>query len=105
MIKQISNSPVKHKRLRVYMDNGKHYDFGYKSSDGKLGSTYIDHHDKTKRKNYWLRHLGNPTEKKLIKNLVPSSSLFSAMLLWGEYETLEQNAFKLNELWEAKHKN
>lgn len=100
MITKITNSPVQFKRYRVYMDNGKHYDFGFKG-----GSTYIDHHDKKKRLNYWKRHLGNPTEKTLIENLVPSPALFSSMLLWGEYDTIEQNAFFLNELWEKKHKN
>jgi hypothetical protein len=100
MITKISDSPVQFKRYRVYMDTGKHYDFGLKG-----GSTYIDHHDKTKRLNYWKRHLGNHTEKTLITNLVPSPALFSAMLLWGQYETIEQNAFYLNELWGKKHKN
>lgn len=80
------------------MDNGNHYDFGFEG-----GQTYIDHHDKTMRKNYWKRHLANPVEKKLISNLVPSSSLFSAMLLWGQYDTIEQNALFLNELWDKKH--
>jgi len=100
MITKISNSPVQFKRYRVYMDTGKHYDFGLKG-----GSTYIDNHDKSKRLNYWKRHLGNPTERTLINNLVPSPSLFSAMLLWGQYDTIEQNALFLNELWEKKHKN
>ena len=54
-------------------------------SMGILITTYIDHHDKTKRANYWKRHLvANRTELHLITNLVPSPELFSAMLLWGD---------------------
>ena len=76
MIIKIENSPVKYKRYRAFMDNGKHYDFGLDT-----GSTYLDHRNKTIKRNYWLRHLGNPTENKLINNLVPSPSLFSALFL------------------------
>jgi hypothetical protein len=98
MIVQITNSPIAHKRYRVKMDNGKTYDFGLDT-----GKTYIDHHNKTIRKNYWLRHLGNPTERKLIQNLVPSPSLFSAMLLWGSKPSLKENARLLNNMWAMKH--
>ena len=99
MIIKIESSPISHKRFRVFMDNGKYYDFGLKG-----GSTYINHHDMTKRLNYLKRHLANETENTLIKNLVPSPSLFSAYLLWGKYTTLEQNIHFLNELWKKKHK-
>jgi len=98
MITKVESSPLPNKRFRVFMDNGKSYDFGLKS-----GSTYIDHHDMTKRLNYLKRHLANETENTLIKNLVPSPSLFSAYLLWGKYTTLEQNVHFLNSLWEKKH--
>ena len=98
MIIKIESSPLPTKRFRVFMDNGKYYDFGLKG-----GSTYIDHHDMTKRLNYLKRHLANETENTLIKNLVPSPSLFSAYLLWGKYTTLEQNIHFLNSLWEKKH--
>ena len=40
MIVKIQDSPIQYKRYRVWMDDGKHYDFGL---DG--GDTYIDHHD------------------------------------------------------------
>jgi hypothetical protein len=99
MIIKIEKSPVKYKRYRVYMDTGKHYDFGLLG-----GETYIDHKDANKRRNYWLRHYGNPTEKILIDNLVPSPSLFSAYLLWGVHSNLEKNIKELNELWKFKHK-
>lgn len=82
------------------MDNGKEYDFGYRN-----GETYIDHGDSLKRINYWKRHLGNKTEKKLIENLVPSPSLFSAMLLWGKHKDIYQNIDELNKLWEKLHRN
>jgi hypothetical protein len=98
MIVDIKASPVKHKRFRVLMDNGKYYDFGL---DG--GSTYLDHHDKVKRLNYWKRHYGNDKEKQLIDNLVPSASLFSAILLWGPTTNLKENIEYLNGLWAKKH--
>ena len=98
MIVKITDSPIEHKRYRITMDNGKKYDFGLRG-----GQTYLDHHDKTLRKNYWKRHLANKTEKQLITNLVPSPSLFSALLLWGESTSLETNIRKLNELWKIKH--
>jgi hypothetical protein len=98
MIVEIKRSPLEFKRYRVIMDNGKKIDFGY-----KFGKTYIDHHDKLIRRNYWKRHLANETEKRLIKNLVPSPALLSAMLLWGEHKTLKENAVELNRLWKEKH--
>jgi hypothetical protein len=94
MIVNISPSKRINKRYQVLMDNGKTYDFGLKD-----GSTYLDHKDETLRKNYWLRHLGNNTEQKLIENLVPSPSLFSAYLLWGPYTNINKNISNLNNLW------
>ena len=94
MITKIINSPVKMKRYRVYMDNGKHYDFGLKG-----GETYLDHKDLTKRENYRKRHLGNSVEKVLITKLVPSPSLFAYYLLWGKYTDLQKNIDYLNSLW------
>jgi len=57
MIIKIIKSPMKHKRFRVYMDTGKHYDFGLDK-----GKTLIDEGDEQKRADYWKRHLGNKTE-------------------------------------------
>lgn len=99
MIIKVEASPIKTKRFRAFMDNGKHWDFGL---DG--AKTYIDHKDKTLRLNYLKRHLGNPTEKQLITNLTPSASVFSAYLLWGKYTDLQKNINHLNNLWAKKHK-
>ena len=98
MIVKIEHSPLINKRYRVFMDNGKTYDFGLRGAE-----TYIDHFDMTKRDNYLKRHMANPIENRLISNLVPSPSLFSAYLLWGKYKTLGENIRFLNELWKKKH--
>jgi hypothetical protein len=87
----ITDSPKICKRFRVYMDDGKHYDFGLDT-----GSTYIDHHDKQKRLAYIARHLGNLSEKRLIDSLTPSPALFSIALLWGEHTNIEDNIKSLN---------
>lgn len=98
MIVSIENSPKQHKRFRVYMDNGKYYDFGL-----DIGQTYIDHKNRQKKAAYWSRHIGNETEKRLIQNLAPSPALFSAVLLWGPSTNLYDNIKYLNHLWEIKH--
>jgi len=87
----ITESKRKHKRFKVYLDDGSEYDFGLKD-----GSTYIDHKDKDKRYLYWVRHYGNKTERDRIDNFTPSASLFSAYLLWGKYTNLEDNIKWLN---------
>jgi len=94
MIERLEASPVKHKRFRVYLTNGKHYDFGLDT-----GSTYIDHHDIQKRSAYIARHFANRTERQLIENLVPSPALFSLYLLWGKYPDLGKNIDLLNNLF------
>jgi hypothetical protein len=93
MIVDISPSTKINKRYEVTMDNGKKYNFGLKN-----GSTYIDHKDKIKKKNYWLRHMSNKKEKDLIENLIPSPALFSAILLWGPFPDLKKNVAYLNKL-------
>jgi len=90
----LTDSPKKNKRFRVYMDDGKHYDFGLDT-----GSTYIDHHDKQKRLAYIARHLGNVREKKLIDNLIPSPALFSMVLLWGKHTNIDDNIKYLNRMF------
>ncbi len=100
MIVKITKSPIKNKRFRVYMDNGKYYDFGLDT-----GSTYIDHKDYKKRDNYVKRHYANPIEKELIDNLVPSPALFSMLLLWGPTTDLKTNIKFLNHLWKLEHFN
>jgi hypothetical protein len=98
MIINFEKSPKQHKRFRVYMNNGKYYDFGLDT-----GHTYIDHRDKQKKAAYWARHIGNETERRLIQNLVPSPALFSAALLWGPHTNIEDNINYLNHLWSIKH--
>lgn len=98
MIVSIKPSKLANKRYRVRMDDGKIFDFGYRD-----GSTYIDHGDMKLRESYWKRHYANPTEKQLIDNLVPSPSLFSAYLLWGNFRDINRNIMYLNQLWKRKH--
>jgi hypothetical protein len=100
IVVDIEPSNKKYKRFCLTMNDGKKFDFGLKD-----GSTYIDHEDKIKRKNYWSRHLANSTENKRINNLVPSASLFSAYLLWGPYTDLEKNVANLNNLWKQGNNN
>jgi len=91
---KLIKSPRKNKRFRVYLDNKEYYDFGLDT-----GSTYIDHHNKNIREAYRARHLGNDIEKHLIENLIPSPSLFSYWLLWGDSVLLEQNLKNLNKMF------
>jgi hypothetical protein len=90
---KLINSPRKEKRYRVFLDNGEHYDFGLKNP---TYGTYIDHKDKVKREAYRARHMGNLSEKYLIENLIPSPSLYSYFLLWGDSTDLKKNIDNLN---------
>jgi len=92
-ILNISDSPLKTKRFRVYLDDGKHYDFGLKT-----GSTYIDHKNKIKRHNYQVRHYNSKREQPYLENLIPSPALFSYYLLWGESTSIKKNIQILNRL-------
>jgi len=96
-ITKIEKSPVKNKRYRVWMDDGKHYDFGLHG-----GSTYIDHRNALLRTNYLKRHMANGAESNLIKNLIPSPSLFSAYLLWGWSTNISDNIQFLNTAFKKK---
>ena len=96
----VINSDKDKKRLKVILNNGKSYDFGLRGA-----STYIDHHDKQKRANYLKRHIASPLEKNLIINLVPSPALFSAGLLWGPNESLDDNIKHLNSVFEKYNIN
>ena len=73
-ILNISDSPLKTKRFRVYLDNNKHYDFGFKT-----GQTYKD---KTKRRNYQLKHYNSKREHHFISELIPSPALFPLLVLY-----------------------
>lgn len=99
IITLISPAKVKNKRFTAEFEDGREISFGLKG-----GRTYIDHKDKTKRFNYWRRHYANETEKKLIKNLVPSPALLSAFLLWGQSTDINKNIDMLNDMWRLKHK-
>ena len=88
---KIENSPRKNKRFRITLNNGDYYDFGLLGA-----STYLEHKDKIKRENYRKRHLGNDRENYLIKNLIPSPSLFSYYLLWGDSTSVNKNIEILN---------
>jgi len=94
MIVKIEDSPLKMKRFRVTMDNGKKYDIGLRG-----GSTFIDHADISKKSAYQKRHLGNVIERQLIENKVPSPSYLSYGLLWGKYPDLQKNVEYVNKLW------
>jgi hypothetical protein len=98
-IVKIIKSPVKNKRLRAYMDDGKHYDFGLLGA-----STYIEHHDNKIRDNYRKRHLGNDREYELISTLTPSPSLFAYYILWGDYTNINNNKNMLNKIFNYKEK-
>lgn len=107
MITKITNSPLANKRLRAEIETKlgtKVIDFGFKLN-GRYGTTFIDGADVVKRKNYWARHLANETEYKLINNLVPSPSLLSAYILWGNTRDVGKNVKHLNTLWAKAHGN
>ena len=69
--------------VATFEDPKKTIHFGSKG-----GSTYIDHHDKSKRENYLKRHEVNENW-----NEVNTGSL-SAFLLWGKSTNLESNLIR-----------
>lgn len=79
---KIEKSTRKEKRFVAIFDNGKKIHFGFKG-----GSTYIDHKDKEKRKNYRKRHEVN--EKKFYNDPYRPATL-SRFILWGEATNLNQ---------------
>tara|TARA_R110000772_G_scaffold243788_1_gene356755 strand:+ start:1587 stop:1892 length:306 start_codon:yes stop_codon:yes gene_type:complete len=84
----IKPSKVKDKRfVAIFTDDVgreiKRTNFGLKNP--KVG-TYIDHSDKTIRKNYIARH--QVREKQFYKNPQRASTL-SRFILWGESDDLE----------------
>ena len=98
IITDIKESPKLTKRFRAKLSNGQEIDFGL---DG--ASTYIDHHNEIKRRNYWARHFASRNERHLIYNLIPSPSLLSAYLLWGKSTSLRENIIELNKMLESKY--
>ena len=93
-ILNIIDSPLKTKRFRIYLDNGKHYDFGVKDKH----ETYIDHKDKGRRERYQIRHSNSKREQHFISQLIPSPALFSYYILWGESTSIKKNIQTLNKL-------
>jgi hypothetical protein len=105
MIEEVIPSPVQNKRFRATLvdETGRVHkiDFGQKG-----GQTFIDNGSVKKKQDYWARHYGgNPTERHLIDNLIPSAALLSAFLLWGPSQKLDDNIRLLNELFEVKHRS
>ena len=92
-ILNLIDSPLKTKRFRVHLDNGKHFDFGLKT-----GQTFIDHKNKIKRYNYQVRHFNSKREQPFIQNLIPSPALFSYYILWGQSTSVKKNIQTLNKL-------
>lgn len=85
------------------MDSGKKYDFGFRNPEtGETAQTFIDGATLQKRMGYIARHMGNVTERRLVSSLVPSASLFSLFLLWGNSRSLSKNVKHLNTLWRRK---
>ncbi len=76
----LKKSPLKDKKYRIIMPRYSHsHDFG-----GKNSKTFVDHKDKTKKKNWEARHSTNPNY-----NSKHSGIYHSRKLLWTE-PTLKQ---------------
>jgi len=100
---EIVPSKKANKRYRITIEDDeklKQYDFGLKD-----GETYIDHADKAKREAYRKRHYANETEKKLIDALIPSASVFSYYLLWGDKSNITDNIIDLQRRFNKKHRS
>ena len=94
-VASIGPSTKRNKRFQVTLKNGEIYHFGLLNP---VHGTYIDHGNKEIRYRYWARHYGNAKEKELIDNLIPSASVYSAYILWGEHKSIEKNIRELNNL-------
>lgn len=101
-IVELLPSQLPTKRFKIVLNiDGHDYTFNF----GQEGSsTYIDHGDKTKRENYRRRHYANKTERHRIDNLIPSPSLFSMKLLWGDKTDLLDNLVDLQREFNAHYK-
>ena len=90
-IVKIIKSPRKNKRLRVYLDDNRYFDFGLDT-----GETFIDHNNEKKRDAYRKRHIANDIERYLIETLTPSPALYAYYILWGDSSDLMTNIETLN---------
>jgi hypothetical protein len=101
MIVGVSKSNVKNKRFmaEIKSEDGKirRYHFGYNGA-----YTYLDGASDAVRDAYRKRHYANPTERRLIDNLVASPALLSWYLIWGESRSINENIKTLNRLWKAR---
>ena len=97
MILSVVKSPLKNKRFRAIWvdenDKKHHTDFGQKGA-----FTFIDGADESVRKNYIKRHMANPLERAKIVKLTPSPAVFSMYLLWGKFDSIEENINELNKM-------
>lgn len=84
------------KKYDAELADGTVISFGSKNS-----ISYIDHQDKNKRFNYWKRINADKNKLEKIKNLVPSSILFTSMLLYHT-DDLDKNVEILNCLFKIK---
>tara|TARA_R110000765_G_scaffold119889_1_gene215225 strand:+ start:154 stop:432 length:279 start_codon:yes stop_codon:yes gene_type:complete len=78
----VKNSTRKNKRFMAEFTKGKPIHFGQKG-----GSTFIDHRDKIKRKNYIKRHEVN--EKRFYSSPYHAATL-SRFILWGQEDSLDK---------------
>ena len=85
----IKDSKTKGKRFVAIFtdDKGKEKRVNFGLKNPKIG-TYIDHGDKTIRKNYIARH--EVREKKFYKDPMRAATL-SRFILWGDSKSLKQN--------------
>ena len=101
-IVELLPSELPTKRFKIVLNvNGHDYTYNF---GAKNGSTYIDHGDEKKRENYRRRHYANKTEKYRIDHLVPSPSLFSWKLLWGDKTDLLDNLIELQREFNSRFK-
>lgn len=99
-IVELTLSPKATKRFKITLNidgEQKSWDFGAKN-----GNTFIDHADERKRNAWYARHTANTVERNRIENIIPSASLFSALLLWGDSPDLFSNLVNLNSLFLQK---
>jgi hypothetical protein len=87
MLKSVVEINEKNKRYKAYFTNGKTTKFG--QSNPTYG-TYIDHNDKTSRKNYIKRHL-----RDLNSNDYTRAGYLSLFLLWDK-PTLKESITSYN---------
>jgi hypothetical protein len=84
-------SPRKGKRYRmIFADPHQIVDFGLKD-----GSTYIDHGDEVKRKNYLSRHFKEDWTK-------INAGSASALILWGENKDIGDNLLQYLDTFDIK---